>query len=68
MKRRDFIEKLGRGGLLAALAVVAGILLTRRQVVNDSECPADFRCRSCSRLSACQLPEAKTTREHGEEG
>jgi hypothetical protein len=68
MDRRGFIEKFGRGTLLAALAAVAGILLARRQVLAGQECTEGFRCRECRSLSQCQLPEALKTRDHGEEG
>jgi hypothetical protein len=53
--------------MLAALAAMAGILLARRQVVPEAECTEGFRCRECRILSRCQLPEAITTRDHGEE-
>ena len=68
MDRRGFIQKFGRGSMLAALAAVAGILVARKQVVPDQECTDEFRCRECRSLSHCQLPEAITTRDHGEEG
>ncbi|MCK5067704.1 MAG: hypothetical protein KAR16_09700 [Bacteroidales bacterium] len=68
MDRRDFVQKIGRGSLLAAMAAVAGILLARRQVVPDQECNDRKQCRECPSLSQCQLPEAITTRDHGEEG
>ena len=68
MDRRDFIQRFGRGSMLAALAAVAGILVTRKQVVPDQECTDGFRCRECRSLSHCQLPEAITTRDDGQEG
>lgn len=54
--------------MLAALAAVAGILVARKQVVPGQECSDGFRCRECRSLLHCQLPEAITTRDHGEEG
>lgn len=68
MNRRGFLQKVGRGSLLAALMAAAGILVARRQVVSHQACSEGFRCRECRSLSQCQLPEAKTTREYGEEG
>ena len=68
MDRRGFIQKFGRGSLLVALATLAGVLVARRQVVPDQECTDGFRCRECRSLSHCQLPEAITTRDDGEEG
>jgi len=67
MDRRVFIEKFSRGGLLASLAVVAGILISRRQVSFIESCNDDFQCRNCRRLSSCALPEAENERGHGEE-
>jgi hypothetical protein len=68
MDRRGFIQKVGRGSMLAALAAVAGILVARKQVQPGQECSDGFRCRECRILSDCQLPEAITTRDHGEKG
>ena len=68
MDRRSFIQKFGRGSLLVALATLAGVLVARRQVVPDQECTDGFRCKECRSLSHCQLPEAITTRDDGEEG
>ena len=68
MDRRGFIQKFGRGSMLMALAAMAGILVARKQVHPDQECSDDFLCRECRRLSNCQLPEAITTRDHGEKG
>jgi len=65
MDRRGFIQKVGRGSMLAALAAVAGVLVARKQVQPDQECIDGFSCRECRSLSDCQLPEAITTRKHG---
>ena len=68
MVRRDFIHSMVRGGLVAALAALTGFLVTRREVTLQADCAENFQCRSCSKLSRCELPEAKTLRDHGEEG
>ncbi len=65
MNRRNFIEKSGRGILLGALAIVSGVLVSRRQVSLDTKCTANFQCRNCGKLSNCQLPEAEIEREDG---
>ncbi len=65
MNRRIFIERTGRGILLGALAIVSGILVSRRQVSLDTKCSANFQCRNCGKLSDCQLPEAETERKDG---
>ncbi|MGM0474470.1 MAG: hypothetical protein ACQERV_10020 [Bacteroidota bacterium] len=68
MDRRDFIQRLMRGGLLAGLLVIPGIFLSRRQVSSGSGCTGDFRCSSCGMLDRCTLPEAVHEREAGEGG
>lgn len=65
MNRKIFIEKAGRGILLGALAIVSGILVSRRQVSLDTKCSASFQCQNCGKLSKCQLPEAETERNDG---
>jgi hypothetical protein len=65
MKRRQFIEKTGRGLLLGGLAAITGVLVTRRQVSLDTQCSANFQCRNCGKLSRCQLPEAEMERTDG---
>jgi hypothetical protein len=67
MKRRNFIDQTGRAFLLGGLAVLAGLLVSRRQVVKDTGCIADFQCRNCRILTDCQLPEAETERRDGYE-
>ncbi len=68
MDRRNFIQGIGRGTLLLALAAVVGVLVSRRQVVGDQNCSANFQCRNCNKLSACELPEAEKTKGDGREG
>ncbi len=65
MNRRNFIEKTGRGILLGGLAIVSGVLVSRRQVSRDTQCSANFQCKNCGKLSRCQLPEAETERKDG---
>jgi len=62
MDRKTFIYRLIRGGLLASLALVAGILFARKQVTSVRECGPDFPCRGCSKLKRCRLPEAEMER------
>jgi len=68
MDRRIFLQRIGRGTLLAALAAVVGVLVSRRQVVGDQDCSANIQCRNCNKLTSCELPEAVKTREDGREG
>ena len=65
MNRRNFIEKTGRGILLGGLAMVTGVLVSRRQVIRDTQCSANFQCKNCRKLSNCQLAEAEMERNNG---
>ena len=62
MNRKTFIASLFRGAILAAMALLAGVLLTRKQVSLEKDCGLNIQCRSCSRLKACDLQEAKNER------
>ena len=68
MDRRNFIQQIGRGTILATLAAMMGVLVSRRQVVGDQDCSANFQCRNCNKLTACELPEAEKTKGDGGEG
>lgn len=65
MNRKKFIELGGRGLLLGGLAILTGVLVSRRQVSLDTKCSANFQCRNCGKLSGCQLPEAEIERNDG---
>ena len=65
MNRRNFIELTGRGILLGGLAMMTGVLVSRRQVARETSCTANFQCRSCGKLSSCQLAEAEMERKDG---
>ena len=65
MDRKEFINRFVRGGLLALLAVVPAILVSRKQVSLEESCSEDFMCRNCQRLERCELPEAITERKNG---
>ncbi len=68
MDRRDFVNKFARGGALGALAIMSGVLVSRRQVTLQTECSDNAQCRACNKLKRCELPEAKIAREYGKEG
>ena len=65
MNRRIFIENTGRAILLSGLALVGGILISRRQVSSDAGCSANYQCRNCRKLNTCSLPEAEIEKHHG---
>jgi hypothetical protein len=62
MNRKAFIHTLVRGGILATMALLAGVLISRKQISLEKECGLNLQCRSCTRLKACELPEAKSER------
>lgn len=68
MDRRYFLNRAARGGLVAVLFALGGILVSRRQVVLGEACSDDFQCRSCNKLKRCDLPEAENTRNYGQKG
>ena len=62
MNRKAFINTLARGGIGVSMAVLTGVLISRRQITLEKECGLNLQCRSCSGLKACQLPDAKIER------
>ncbi|MCK4747911.1 MAG: hypothetical protein KAT15_12765 [Bacteroidales bacterium] len=68
MDRKDFLKRVARVGLLGSLAVISGLLFSRRQVNFKADCTGDFQCRNCNKLKGCELPEALSERDHGEKG
>ena len=62
MNRKAFISALVRGGILASMALLAGILFSRKQISLEKECGLNLQCRNCSKLKACDLPDAKNER------
>ena len=65
MNRKAFISALIRGGILGSMALLAGVLLSRRQISLEKECGLGIQCRSCSSLKGCKLPDAE--KERGDE-
>jgi len=62
MNRKAFISALVRGGILGSMALLAGVLFSRRQVSLEQECGLGFQCGNCSKMKSCQLPEAEKER------
>ena len=62
MNRKAFINTLARGGILATMALLAGVLISRKQISIEKECGLNLQCRSCTGLKACEFPEAKIER------
>jgi len=66
MNRKAFINTVARGGILALMALIAGIFYSRRQLSLERECGLNLQCRNCSKLSSCQLPGAEKERGYEE--
>ncbi|MFH0759806.1 MAG: hypothetical protein V2B15_21130 [Bacteroidota bacterium] len=62
MNRRKFLHGLFRGGLLATMGLVAGILVSRKQISLQKECGLKSPCRNCRILKDCRLPAAEKER------
>lgn len=62
------MDKLARGGFLALITLVTGILLARRQVTPGSDCPGEAICRGCRELERCTRPGAAREREDRRSG
>ncbi len=58
--RRDFLSSLGRFSILAAGAVLGGVLIGRRQVRLQSSqtCQGQGLCGKCQSYNGCGLPAA----------
>jgi hypothetical protein len=65
MDRRIFLHRFARGGMLASLVLLTGVLISRRQVSVSTACSGDYPCRRCRDLQNCALPEAMKERENG---
>jgi hypothetical protein len=65
MNRRRFIHGMVRGGLLASMTMVAGILVSRKQISLQKECGLKSPCRNCRILEDCRLPAAEKERING---
>jgi Na+-translocating ferredoxin:NAD+ oxidoreductase subunit B len=59
--RRDFLNTLIRGGILAGLTVLGGGLFLRSR--KGDACSFNFACGSCSSSKNCNLPEAHANRQ-----
>jgi len=44
------------------MALLAGVLFSRRQISLEKDCGLSLQCRNCSKLKNCQLPEAENER------
>ena len=59
--RREFLNTLARGGILAALGLLSGVLVFRSR--DENSCSYGFDCSRCSRSKSCMLPAALEARQ-----
>ena len=59
--RREFLNTLMRGGILAALGLLSGSVLMRSRDKNS--CSNGFACSSCGKSQGCSLPAALAARQ-----
>ena len=71
--RRQFLNNLARGGILALLALVSGIMIRRWET--SEECRRGYSCGNCGVSDNCPLPQATQYRsdrpglkKNGEDG
>lgn len=65
MNRRKYIHSLARIGLTGAMALVAGVLVSRKQVRLERSCGESATCSSCRKLQQCDRLEARKERGNG---
>jgi electron transport complex protein RnfB len=59
--RREFLNSLVRGGILAGLAILGGGLIFRQR--KGSACPSGVPCGDCPKADGCDLPRATSFRQ-----
>jgi hypothetical protein len=60
LDRRGFFRRVGRGILLAVLAVLSGWVGWRRtNGTPDPDCLPEVVCAGCPALASCRLPQAQ---------
>ena len=59
--RREFLNTLMRGGILAALGLLSGAVIFRSR--DAKSCSFGFDCSGCSRANSCMLPAALEARQ-----
>lgn len=59
--RREFLEQIVRGGILAGLGLLGGVLMFRSK--REGVCSFSESCGSCPRSGECELPQAFESRQ-----
>ncbi|MCK9203576.1 MAG: hypothetical protein M0P58_03945 [Bacteroidales bacterium] len=59
--RREFLNTLVRGSILAGLGLLSGALIFRKG--KERECGFDFNCKNCPRSNDCLLPRPLESRQ-----
>lgn len=55
MKRRTFINEIGRWLALGGLLGTSALLLVRKQIGNPESCFKNPYCKSCNQFSSCNI-------------
>jgi hypothetical protein len=64
MKRRDFIQKAGRGSILLGLVSITGFTLWKSLETDAQTCSVQPVCSGCNKLNACAKPQALKTKQN----
>jgi len=65
MDRKTFIHSAVRFSILGIMALLAGFLVIRRNVVTPGTCSRDSICGDCPGLKTCRKPEALKLKKNG---
>jgi hypothetical protein len=62
MNRRNFINNLTRGSILAGLVTMSSLFVIRNKKVSvknqNTQCSYEFVCNKCKKVDNCMLPQA----------
>jgi len=59
LSRKEFFTIAARYGIAALLVLLAGFLVTKRNINNEEVCTNDKRCGSCNKRSSCTIDNDK---------
>ncbi len=58
------MNQVARGGILASMVLISGVLLSRWQLSRPQGCGPGHPCRNCKKWKDCRLPEAEKARRN----
>ncbi len=59
MERREFLHHTGRFFIFSGLIALSGLAIRKRKNVPEADCRLTNFCQKCTKLSNCNLPQAK---------